>query len=77
MIKVLDIFPIGDKISVTLEGNCDRIKNGSKLIGADNTEFKVLSVATTRNDNPADFSKTTTVLMPNCNIKRGYELKIA
>ena len=30
MLKVLDIFRIGDKLSVTLEGRCEEIKNGSK-----------------------------------------------
>ncbi len=77
MLKVLDIFKIGDKLSVTLEGKCEEIKNGSKLIGADDNEYEVLSVAMTRNENPADFSKTTTVLMPLCDIQAGLELRIA
>ena len=32
MLKVLDVFPIGNMLSVTLEGPCDNIKNGCKLV---------------------------------------------
>lgn len=75
--KVLDVFRIGDKLSVTLEGTYEEIKNGSKLIGSDDTEYEVISVAMTNNDNPSDFPKVTTVLMPDCGIERGFDLHIA
>lgn len=77
MLKVLDIFRVGDKLSVTLEGKCEKIKNGSELIGSAGEKYEVLSVAMIRSDNPSDISKTTTVLMPLCDIKEGYELHIA
>ena len=77
MVKVLDIFQIGDKLSVTLEGKCEEIKNGSILKDDNNRVYEILSVAMTRNDNPSDFSKTTTVLMPLCDIQEGFELHIA
>ena len=77
MMRVIGIFQIGDKLSVTLEGTCDNVKNGSKLIGQDNKEYEVISVAMPRTDNPSDISRTTIVLMPACDIKTGYELRIA
>ena len=77
MLKVLDIFRIGDKLSVTLEGKCEEIKNGSELIGNGGKRYEILSVAMVRSDNPSDFSKTTTVLMPLCDIEKGFELQIA
>ena len=61
MLKVLDIFRIGDKLSVTLEGKCEEIKNGSQLIDDSGKKYEILSVAMVRSDNPSDFSKTTTV----------------
>ena len=78
MLKVIDIFRIGDKLSVTIEGRCEQLKNGSKLIDNDNNKiYEVISAAMTRNNNPEDFSKTTTVLMPFCDIAEGIELEIA
>ena len=76
MLKVLDVFPVGDKLSVTLEGNCINVKNGSVLKDTDNTEYRVLSVAMVGNDDPADLSKATTVLMPFCDIRKGCTLQI-
>lgn len=77
MIIVLDVFRIGNNLSVTLEGNCAELKNGSILIGNGGKRYEVISVAMVKSDEPTDFSKTTTVLMPLCDIKKGLELKIA
>ena len=48
MFKVLDVFPIGNMFSVTLEGSCDNLKNGSKLIDDNGNTVVVVSVAMTR-----------------------------
>ena len=77
MLKVLDVFEVGNMISVTLEGNCDEIKNGSKLVDSENNIYNVVSVAMTRHDNPSDISKFTTVLITPCNLEKGNELSIA
>lgn len=77
MLKVLDVFPIGTKLSVTLEGECREIHNGSKLIDSNGNIIIVNSVAMTRHDNPEDFKKSTTVLVDSCNVKKGCELSIA
>ena len=77
MLKVLDVFQIGNNLSVTLEGKCAEIKNGSTLIGNDGKKYEIISVAMVRSDDPTDFSKTTTVLMPLCEIEKGFELQIA
>ena len=66
MLKVLDTFKIGDMLSVTLEGKCEAIKNGSKLVDKKNNIYEVAFVAMTNNNNPYDFLKTTTVLIPFC-----------
>ena len=77
MLKVLDTFRIGDKLSVTLEGRCEEIKNGRNLVDDGGQKYDILSVAMVRSDNPSDFSKTTTVLMPLCDIQKGSVLHIA
>ena len=75
--KVIDVFRIGDYISVTLEGKCEELKNGSRLIDESGNIFVVLSVAMTRNNNPKDISVSTTVLMAPCSLNTGTELRIA
>ena len=75
--KVIDVFPLGEMISVTLEGKCEDIKNGIRLVDDHNNVFNVLSVAMTRNSNPKDISASTTVLMVPCNLNTGTELHIA
>lgn len=77
MLKVLDVFPIGNMLSVTLEGSCDNIKNGCKLIDNDGNTVVVVSVAMTRHNNPADINKSTTVMVNSCQLKKGTELSIA
>lgn len=77
MFRVLDVFPIGTMLSITLEGTCDEIANGSKLIDNSGNEIVVKSVAMTRYNNPSDINKSTTILVDMCNIKKGTELSIA
>lgn len=77
MIKVTDIFPIGDMLSVTLEGMCENITNGSKLIDSSGNEIVVISVAMTRYEDPSDINKMTAVMINNCQLKKGTELSIA
>ena len=77
MLKVLDVFPIGTMLSITIEGECKEIRNGSKLIDPTGNVIVVNSVAMTRYNNPEDFKKSTTVLVNFCNIQKGCELSIA
>lgn len=77
MLKVLDVFPIGNMLSVTLEGSCDSLKNGSKLIDNNGNVIVVVSVAMTRHENPMDINKSTTVMVNSCQLKKGTELSIA
>ena len=74
---VIDVLRIGDKLSVTLEGVSNELRNGTDLIDKDGTFYKVISVAMTRNNNPSDISKSTTILISDCNIKIGDKLIIA
>ena len=77
MYRVLDVFRIEDMISVTLEGNCDELKNGTVLTDESNNIYHVISVGMTRYDNPKDISKLTTVLITPCNLQKGINLRIA
>lgn len=77
MLKVLDIFPIGDMLSVTLEGACAELKNGSFLKDVSGNTFEIVSVATTRHKNPSDINKATTVLIKHADLCAGTELSIA
>lgn len=64
-------------LSVTLEGSCNDIKNGSKLIDGSGNTITVISVAMTRYEDPTDISKSTTVMVNSCDLKKGTELSIA
>ncbi|WP_432650149.1 hypothetical protein [Huintestinicola sp.] len=77
MLKVLDVFPIGNMLSVTLEGSCDSLKNGSKLVDSNGNSITVVSVAMTRFDDPTDINKSTTVMVDACPLQKGAELSIA
>ncbi len=77
MLKVLDVFNIGDMLSVTLDGNCAELSNGSKLIDENGNDVFVLSVAMTRHENPHDISKSTTILVKPCDLRIGSNLSIA
>ncbi len=74
MFKVSDVFKIGDKLSVTFEGNCQELKNGTKLKDDKGNIFDVLSIGMTRYSEPADISKSTTALITPCNIEKGSVL---
>ncbi len=77
MLKVLDVFPIGNMFSVVLEGKCDNLKSGSKLIDSNGNAIVVISVAMTSHENPSDISKSTTIMTDNGSLKIGTELSIA
>lgn len=77
MLRVLDVFPIGTMLSVTLDGACEDLRIGSRLVDTDGNEIIVDSIAMTRNDNPEDFSKNTTILVKSCSLEKGTQLSIA
>jgi ribosomal protein L21E len=77
MLKVIDVFKVGNMVSVTLEGACETLKNNSKLVDENGNVFNVVSVAMTRHDNPSDISQYTTVLITPCSLKKGEKLHIA
>ncbi|MCD8180734.1 MAG: hypothetical protein LUF26_04560 [Firmicutes bacterium] len=77
MFKVIDVFKIGENVSVTFEGKCEDIKNGSRLIDENGNMYNIISVAMANYDNPLDISKSTTVLIHPCGIEKGELLKIA
>lgn len=77
MFKVLDVFKVGNNVSVTFEGKCETLKNGCKLRDNAGNIYRVVSVGMTRHENPGDISKSTTVLLSPCNLKKGNVLYTA
>lgn len=77
MFKIIDVFQVGNNFSVTFEGACDAIKNGSKLKDDEGNTYDVISVGMTKYNNPEDISKYTTVLLNKCNLTKGSILYIA
>lgn len=74
MLEIIDIFQIGNMLSVTLNGSCEKIKNNSKVIDDHNNIYQIISIAMTENNNPSDISKTTTILLPLCDLRKGDTL---
>ena len=77
MFEVLDTLKIGENLSVTLNGKCAELKNGSKVKDANGNMYNVISVGMTRFNNPTDISTSTTLLITHCNLKKGDKLYIA
>lgn len=77
MFKVLNVFKVGNMLSVTLDGKCEMLKNGIRLYDKNGRTYEVVSVAMTRYKDPSDIAKITTVLLKDCDIKTGSELFIA
>lgn len=66
MFKIIDIFAVGNMLSVSFEGNCEELKSGSRLTDNKGNFYNVISVAMTRHDSPEDISKSTNILIsPN------------
>ena len=42
MFKVLDVFKISDMLSVTLDGKCEMLKNGTKLYDKSGRTYEVV-----------------------------------
>lgn len=76
MFEVVDTFKIGTNLSVTLKGNCDKIKNGTELKDLNGNVYNVVYVGMTRFDNPSDISSNTTVLIAPCDLSKGTQLFI-
>lgn len=77
MLRVIDIFPVGKRLSITLDGANDRLANGTKLINSRGNAITVLSVGMVRFNDASEIGKTTTVLVNKCDLNVGAELSIA
>lgn len=62
MLKVSDVFPVGNMFSVTIEGVNINIRNGSRF--------------TDINGNLSDISKSTTIVTNADSPKKGDELSV-
>ena len=61
MLKVIDILPIGNSLSVALDGSIDKISNGCKLVDNNGNVIIVRSVAMVRYTDPKYIGKNVTV----------------
>lgn len=77
MLKIVDIFKVGSLLSVTVEGNADGIKNGTRLVDKNGNEYTVISVGMAKYDDPHDISRYTTFLISPCSLEKGTELYTA
>ena len=77
MFKIIDVFHVGEKLSITVEGNCSEIKTGSKLTDTKGNTYIVDSVGMTRFEDPKDISNVTTLLVTPVLVEKGSELFIA
>ena len=59
--KVLDVFPLGENTSVTIEGNGNGLKNNIMITSDKGIAHKLLSVAMLSKE--SEIKKTTTVLI--------------
>ena len=71
MFDVIDVFRIGNKLSVTFGGACKGLHNGCELTNRANLTVKVESVAMPHPTTESSIFESTTVLMPLCEIKKG------
>lgn len=74
MFEVIEAFKIGNMLSATLNGSCEKLKNNSKVIDDHNNIYQIISIAMTENNIPSDISKTTTILLPLCDLRKGDTL---
>ena len=77
MLRVTDILPIGSELSVTLDGDSEKITNGCKLVDDNGNVVVVKSVAMVRYTDPQYIGKDITVLIDKCDISVGSTLSIA
>lgn len=63
MYKVIDVFPIGDNSSVTIEGKCENLQNNMTIHDENNKEFKLLNIAMVGGQKADDIGKTTILLI--------------
>lgn len=77
MFKVTGILPIGSDLSITLDGDSKKIKNGSKLVDDNGNVIVIKSVAMVRYTDPQYIGNDVTVLVDKCDIAVGSTLSIA
>ena len=77
MFMVVDVFIIENMLSVTVEGEPNKINNQTILIDKSGNKYKVISVAFEKYNNPHDISRFTTFLTNICDLKKGTVLFIA
>ncbi len=77
MFRVTDILPIGNNLSITLDGDSDKITNGCKLVDDSGNVIIVKSVAMVRYTDPQYIGNDITVLIDKCDIAVGSTLSIA
>ena len=76
MFKIIDVFRIGNKLSVTLEGQCDKLRNGSMLTNQKGITEKIDSIAMVNSRINDYLRNSVIVMMPLCDIHKGDQLHL-
>ena len=74
MLKILDTLKVGELLSITVEGNCADLKNGSNLHDRYGNTYNVVSIGMMQLHNPHDISNMTSMLISPATINKGEEL---
>lgn len=77
MFKILDTLKVGDFLSITVEGNCSELKNGSNLKDRSGNVYNIISIGMMQLEDSHDISKKTSMLISPASINIGEELFIA
>lgn len=76
MLRVIDVFQVGSLYSITLQGECDGVKNGTRLQTKDGRFMTVQSVAMINRAGGRLHSEITVLSTAN-QIPEGTEVEIA
>ncbi len=62
-LRILDKFKIGSNLSISVDGNCDMLKNEVLLKDELGHDFKVISIGMVKYTSSKPAGKTTTLLI--------------
>lgn len=77
MFKILDTLKVGELLSITVEGNCEDLKNGNNLKDRFGNVYNIISIGMMQLNDPHDISNMTSMLISPATINKGEELYLA
>lgn len=76
MYEVIDIYPIGNNLAVTLQGLCNDIKIDSKLQDSEGNMYTVVSVGMVGFSEVENVLKSTEVLVQPNTMTKGTRIRV-